>query len=104
MLALTAGADAAAALGGLDGQSVTGVAVRVLSVPADEGFWVGSSDQDRVCVQLTGEAGESPYQVGEGDIVDFRGTVVRHGDDFAASVGVDEAAGAARLTEQGAHL
>ena len=104
VLQLAAGADAAAALGGLSGQPVTGTAVRVLSVPADEGFWVGSSDQDRVWVQLTGEAGESPYQVTEGDVVDFEGTVVAHDESFASTVGVDEAAGAAQLTEQGSHL
>jgi len=103
VLQLAAGADAAA-FGGLSGQPVTGTAVRVLSVPADEGFWVGSSDQDRVWVQLTGEAGESPYQVTEGDVVDFEGTVVAHDQAFAATVGVDEAAGAAQLTEQGSHL
>jgi hypothetical protein len=55
-------------------------------------------------LQLTGEAGESPYQVTEGDVVDFEGTVVTHDPSFAASVGVDEAAGASRLTEQGSHL
>lgn len=104
VLELAARPDAAAALGGLSGQTVTGTAVRVLSVPADEGFWVGSSDQDRVWVQLTGAAGESPYQVTEGDVVDFEGTVVPHDQAFAASVGVDEASGAAQLTEQGSHL
>lgn len=104
VLELAAGADAAAALGSLSGQPVTGTAVQVLSVPADEGFWVGSSDQDRVWVQLTGEAGESPYQVTEGDLVDFEGTVVTHDASFAASVGVDEAAGAMQLTQQAAHL
>lgn len=104
VLQLAAGADAAAALGGLSGQPVTGTAVRVLSVPADEGFWVGSSDQDRVWVQLTGEAGESPYQVTEGDVVDFEGTVVAHDPSFASTVGVDAASGAAQLTERGSHL
>lgn len=101
---LAARPDAAAALGALSGQPVTGTGARVLTVPADEGFWVGTSDQERVWVQLTGEAGESPYQVAEGDTVDFEGTVVTHDQAFAESVGVNEAAGAAQLTEQGAHL
>ena len=104
VLQLAAGADAAAALGGLSGQPVTGTAVRVLSVPADEGFWVGSSDQDRVWVQLTGEAGESPYQVEEGDVVDFSAAVVAHDPSFAGQVGVDQAEGATQLTDQGQHL
>ena len=54
-------------------------------------------------VQLTGEADESPYQVEEGDTVDFEGTVVAHDRAFAPEVGVDAASGAAQLT-QGHHL
>ncbi|NEK86320.1 hypothetical protein GCU60_11195 [Blastococcus saxobsidens] len=104
VLELAAGPDGAAALAGVTGQSVTGTAVQVLSVPADEGFWVGTSDTDRVWVQLTGEAGESPYQVTEGDTVDFEGTVVAHEPGFAAGVGVDEAEGASVLDGQGQHL
>ena len=96
--------DAAAALGGLSGQAVTGTGVQVLSVPADEGFWVGTSDQQRVWIQLTGEAGESPYQVTEGDTIDFEGAVVAHEEAFAGEVGVDEAEGAAQLSSQAAHL
>ena len=42
----------------------------VLSVPADEGFWIGTSQNDRVWVQIVGK-GESPYQVQAGDKVDF---------------------------------
>ncbi|TFV86176.1 hypothetical protein [Blastococcus sp. CT_GayMR16] len=104
VLDLVAQADPAAALGALAGQPVTGTGVRVLSVPADEGFWVGTSDQQRVWVQLTGEVGESPYQVTEGDTVDFEGTVVAHDAAFAAGVGVDDAEGAGQLTSQGSHL
>jgi hypothetical protein len=104
VLDVVAQSDAATALGGLAGQAVTGTGVQVLSVPADEGFWVGSSDQQRVWVQLTGEAGESPYQVTEGDTVDFEGAVVAHDQSFAGSVGVDEANGATQLTSQGSHL
>ena len=40
----------------------------------------------------------------EGDTVDFQGAVVTHDETFASEVGVDEAAGAAQLVEQGAHL
>ena len=104
LLQAVAGGDAAAALGGVAGETATATGVQVLSVPADEGFWVGASETDRVWVQLTGEAGESPYQVQEGDAVDFEGTVVAHDQAFAGEVGVDEAAGAGQLTEQGHHL
>lgn len=104
VLELAASADGAAALAGVTGQPVTGTAVQVLSVPADEGFWVGTSEAERVWVQLTGEAGESPYQVTEGDSVDFQGTVAAHAAGFAAQVGVDDAEGAAMLDGLGQHL
>jgi hypothetical protein len=96
-------ADPAAALAGLSGQPVTGSAVQVLSVPADEGFWAGTSDTARVWVQLTGDS-ESTYQVAQGDTVDFAGTLVGHDSTFASTVGVDEAEGAAQLTTQAQHV
>jgi hypothetical protein len=104
VLPLAAGTDAAAALGGLAGQPVTATGARVLSVPADEGFWLGTSETERVWVQLTGEAGESPYQVQEGDLVDFEGTVEAHDAAFAEQAGVDDAEGAQQLADQAAHL
>ena len=104
VLALAAGTDAAAALGGLTGQPVSATGARVLSVPADEGFWLGTSETERVWVQLTGEAGESPYQVQEGDLVAFEGTVEAHDAAFAEQAGVDDAEGAQQLADQAAHL
>jgi len=97
-------ADPTAVLGQVSGQAVTGTAVQVLSVPADEGFWIGSSDTQRVWVQLTGVQGESPYQVRQGDRVDFTGTVVAHDAGFPATVGVDDAEGAAQLAGAGQHI
>jgi hypothetical protein len=44
VLALAAGPDAGTALGGLADQPVTATGARVLSVPADEGFWLGASE------------------------------------------------------------
>ena len=104
VLALASGPDAAVALAGLAGQPVTGTGARVLSVPADEGFWLGTSETERVWVQLTGEAGESPYQVQEGDLVDFEGTVEEHDAAYPEQVGVDDAEGAQQLAGQAAHL
>ena len=104
LLELVAQGDAAGALAGVEGQEATATGVQVLSVPADEGFWVGSSETDRVWVQLTGEAGESPYQVTEGDTVDFVGAVVAHDEAFAGEVGLAESDGAAQLTEQAHHI
>ena len=104
LLQVVGGGNAAAGLGGIAGETATATGVQVLSVPADEGFWVGSSDTERVWVQLTGAAGESPYQVQEGDVLDFEGAVVAHDQAFPTEVGVDEASGAAQLTEQGHHI
>ncbi len=104
VLPLAAGSDAATALGGLTGQPVTATGVRVLAVPADEGFWLGTSETERVWVQLTGEAGESPYQVQEGDLVDLEGTVEAHDAAFPEQAGVDDAEGAQQLADQASHL
>lgn len=82
------------------GKPATGTQVRVQSVPADEGFWAGTSATDRIWVQLTGEQGESPYTVKVGDSVDFTGTVTAADSGFAKGTGLSTAEGAAQLTEQ----
>jgi hypothetical protein len=87
-----------------DGQAAAGRAVKVQSVPADEGFWVGASEQDRLWVQLTGTGGESDYKVKEGDTIDFTGTVTKAAEGFAAKAGVTAAEGADQLTQQGYHI
>lgn len=98
--------EAAAADGSLAeyvGEPALGSGVTVWSVPADEGFWVGTSDSDRVWVQLIG-TGESPYAVRAGDTVSFDGVVVAHGADFPSSVCVGTNHGADLLAAQGAHI
>ena len=101
---------AAAARGSLAdraGQAVTGTAV-VESVVSDEGFWVGSSAQDRVFVFLTPEArqsqGESGFQVTAGQTVQLEGalTTLEESPEVAEGVTADE--GADQLTEQGAYV
>ncbi|TQS42233.1 hypothetical protein [Cryptosporangium phraense] len=85
------------------GQQAEGQQVLVLSVPADEGFWVGSGPLDRIWVQMSGP-GESGFVVQSGQHVSFTGTVVEHDRGFADRVGVNMLEGAARLTSEGAHL
>lgn len=68
------------------GQQMTLNGVRVTSVPADEGFWV-DTDLGSVWVQID-TVRESPYEVDPGDVVNVTGTVLRHGQDFPAQVGV----------------
>ena len=81
-----------------------GHAVTVQSVPADEGFWVGTSTTDRLWVQLAGTHGESDYRVEQGNAIHFTGTVKSAEEGFAAKVGVTAAAGADQLTKQGSYL
>lgn len=87
------------------GKRVVARSVRVLSVPADEGFWIGTgSGSDRIWVQLTGPPPESPYTVRPGDRVSFTGRITRNRSGFARAVGVTKAEGAATLTAQRRHL
>ena len=88
----------------LSGKRAVAHRIRVLSVPADEGFWVGTDDDDRVWVQLTGLPPESPYTVRAGDAVDFSARIRPNGRGFARRVGVDADEGAATLTAQRQHL
>lgn len=87
------------------GQAATARTVTVQSVPADEGFWVGSSATDRAWVQLTGGDGESPVTVKTGDRISFAGgRIVTSPAGYAAKVGVDAGEGAAQLAAQKAHV
>lgn len=96
--------SSASGLAGAVGQTVTAKGARVLSVPSDEGFWVGSDDGGRVWVQLVATQGESPVAIEPGATVTFRGQVVAHGPDLAALLGVSPAEGGGELTAQGHHL
>jgi hypothetical protein len=110
--ALTAdGEDLLAASGGSlaahAGQSVTGTAT-VESVVSDEGFWVGSSAQERVFVFLTPAArqsqGESGFQVTAGQTVQLSGalTALSEAPDAAEGITADE--GRSQLDAQGAFI
>jgi hypothetical protein len=98
------GTGTAASLRAHDGEQAVGRAVQVQSVPADEGFWVGTSAQDRLWVQLTGTRGESDYKVKEGDTIDFTGTVTPAAKGFATEAGLTAAEGANQLTSQGYYV
>ncbi|GAB6901528.1 hypothetical protein [Kineosporia succinea] len=90
-------------LSAYEGDEVTAQAVPVLSVDADEGFWIGSPGE-RLWVQLVGPPPESPYRVRAGDSVTFSGRIVEHSASFAARVGVDRAEGSRTLAVQRAHI
>ena len=82
------------------GRTATAEGVLVQSVPADEGFWAGTSETDRVWVQLSG-TGESGYVVQQGDRVDFTGQVEANDPGFAAQTGVEPTEGADQLEPAG---
>lgn len=103
LLPLSESAGSVGSLAGYAGDPAIGTGVRVLSVPADEGFWVGTSATDRVWVQLIG-VGESPYTVLPGDRASFTGQVVTHSPAFASGIGAGDQAGVDLLTAQGAHI
>jgi RNA polymerase sigma factor (sigma-70 family) len=85
------------------GKGVQGQAVRVQMVAANEGFWVGTSEQDRVWVQLTGTH-ESPFAVKAGQRVWFSGRMVANPPDLPERAGVTTAEGASLLRQQGHHI
>src|ERR671913_1246442 len=78
------------------GKSATAQGVLVQSVPADEGFWAGTSETDRVWVQLSG-TDESGYVVQQRDRVDFTGQVAANDAGFAAQTGMEPTEGADQL-------
>jgi RNA polymerase sigma factor (sigma-70 family) len=85
------------------GRAVEGRWIRVESVPADEGFWIGVRHGDRLWVQIS-NPGESSAVVRPGDLVSFHGRVVRNGPNFSGRIGVDATEGAAHLRQQGYHI
>jgi RNA polymerase sigma factor (sigma-70 family) len=85
------------------GEEVTGRAIVVRSVPADEGFWIGNRRGDRVWVRLL-RTGESGFKVRAGDTVGFTGKVVEHAPTFARDSGVGDAEGAAELARNRQHI
>ena len=93
----------AGALASLAGSLVQAHGVRVLAVPADEGFWVGDGPSHRVWVQLRTRA-ESAEAIRPGQRLSFTGVVVRHDRGFVRRLGLSHAEGALELSRQAAHV
>jgi hypothetical protein len=89
------------------GQPVEGRGAVVQSVVADEGFWIGEDETNRIFVHLSDEAtastGESPFQVTAGQHIDFSGTLTAVPDDVR-DLGVSGDEGAEQLRSQGHYL
>lgn len=95
--------DPGGSFAGYVGQRVRVDRALVLSVAADEGFWVGVDPAHRVWVQMQTTT-ESRQQIRAGQHVSFTGTMVANVPSFAARAGISPAEGAAQLTEQAAHI
>ena len=85
------------------GTTVEARGARVQQVGADEGFWVGTSERDRVWVQLTGTR-ESGFRVEPGYKVTFAGRMVGNSGNFTQRAGVTPREGAGLLEQQGYHI
>ena len=86
------------------GRRVQAFGLQVMTVDADEGFWV-SKDGRTAWVQLETST-ESPYTVKPGDVVSLNGTVLPHDDRFPSRLYfcADRQASASRLAQVPTHL
>jgi hypothetical protein len=94
------------------GQDARGQSVRVLSVVSSaedpealEGFWVGTSDQDRTYVEWGGDVGtdEADYRPREGEQVNLTGPVRPAPEDPARTLNLSDA-DAELVRSQGAYI
>ena len=77
--------------------------VPVQAVVGDETFWIGTSQDDRVLIILTGDA-ESPPTITEGQRISFTGHLSGATSNVAADAGIDTSEGAGLLNTQGAYI
>jgi hypothetical protein len=86
------------------GRRVQAFGLQVMTVDADEGFWV-SKDGRTAWIQLETYT-ESPYTVKSGDVVSLNGTVLPHDDRFPSRLYfcADRQASASRLAQVPTHL
>jgi hypothetical protein len=110
-IALTAGTDEVFPLQSPDQDlstftgEVVGRSVPVESVPADEGFWLGTGPDQRVWVEIVAIEGETPFTVQPGDTVSFRGAeFVPHDETYAERLDIAPDEGGDQLTAQKAHV
>ncbi len=92
---------------GRDEATATGTNVRVVAVNPEEGFWVGTSDTDRVYVEYGAvrlDAPESAYQPKVDDVVDLEGPVEDAPDDPVGGLNLEDEAEGELITEQGGFI
>lgn len=92
----------AAELAPLAGGPVHARGVLVLSVPTDEGFWVGRTDA-RIWVRLA-VSGESAVQIKAGQRLNFSGRITPNNAAFEAGTGLSKDEGQATLNRLRFHI
>ena len=96
----------AGGLGGFEAETATGRQVTVQSVIDDEGFWVGTSRQERVYVEYGGDVGEDEtqgFEAAVGDSVDLTGEIRPAPENPGRTLNLP-AADARQVSEQGAYI
>ncbi len=86
-----------------EGERALATGVQVLSVPSDEGFWVGPNPRNRVWVKLRG-SGESPFQVKPGQLLSFVGKVVSNPRGLVERMRLGPGEGSTTLRRHGYHI
>jgi RNA polymerase sigma factor (sigma-70 family) len=85
------------------GKPVRALRVTVLSVPANEGAWLGTDTRNHVWVEFVGP-GESPFHLVAGRRLTFTGLLVRNPPNFAATIGLHAGLDASALDQAGLHI
>jgi len=85
------------------GTELKACTVKIIAVPADEGFWISIGTGARAWVHLV-RPGESNKDLDRGERVSFEGRVIAHGEEFASAIGVKRHEGGGELSRQGMHI
>jgi hypothetical protein len=90
------------------GEQAQGQRVRVQEVVPEEGFFVGTSEDDRVYVEFGGDVGETEsgsesYEPAEGDVVNLAGPVRPSPEDPEQTLNLDRD-DAQQVREQGIYI
>jgi hypothetical protein len=98
---LAALAGGAGGLEAFEGKDAKGDGVTVQELVNETGFWVGTSDTDRVFVEIEDEGG-SPIDAKKGDRVSFTGVIEKNLE--AETYGLRANQGAQQFRDQGFHV
>jgi hypothetical protein len=96
------GAAAAGSIAYLDGKTVSANGVAVQSVVNETGFWVGTSETDRVFVETENAGDGTSLDLTAGDTVSFDGAIEKNLE--AETYGLRAGAGAEQFRKQGYHV